>query len=146
VPLLSLARSIIKSAIADKDRPADSAYVFTMTGTTAVSGFAKAKRRLDSAIEQLREPVAASQGVEAEVMLPWTVHDLRTTFNMIACERLKIDAAVADRILNHVATATTSKIMRVYNRSELFDERKRALRLWEQLLKSEVIAKADASK
>lgn len=146
VPLLPLARSIIKSAIADEDRPADSAYVFTTTGSTAVSGFAKAKRRLDSAIEQLRESAAADQGTEAEVMLPWTVHDLRTTFNTIACERLKIDAAVADRILNHVATATTSKIMRVYNRSELFDERKRALRLWEQLLKNEVVAKADASK
>lgn len=142
VPLLPLVRSIIKSAIRDSDRPKGSEYVFTTTGDTPVSGFTKAKRRLDAAIAELREEAAAEQGREVEPMLPWTIHDLRTSFNTMACERLKIDANVADRILNHVATATTSKIMRIYNRSELFDERKHALRLWEQLLKNEVIAKA----
>lgn len=146
VPLLPLARSIIKSAMCDKDRPEESVFVFTTTGKTAVSGFAKAKRRLDAAIEKLRADAAAEKGEEVEPMLPWTIHDLRTTFNTHACERLKIDAAVADRILNHVATATTSKIMRIYNRSELFEERKRALRLWEQLLKNEVIAKVGRAK
>ncbi|API58791.1 hypothetical protein BSL82_05270 [Tardibacter chloracetimidivorans] len=142
VPLLPMARSIITSALGDADRLKESAYLFTTTGETPVSGFAKAKRRLDGAVEKHREEMAAKQGREVEPMLPWTIHDLRTTFNTIACERLKIDANVADRILNHVATATTSKIMRVYNRSELFEERKRALRLWEQWLEKEVVAAA----
>jgi hypothetical protein len=35
---------------------------------------------------------------------------------------------------NHVATATTSKIMRVYNKSELFEPRKRVLRQWAELI------------
>ena len=69
----------------------------------------------------------------------WRLHDLRTTFNTHSCERLKVDAAVADRILNHVATATTSKIMRVYNKSELFEERKVALQAWERLLSDDVL-------
>jgi len=141
VPLLQLVRSIIKTATRDADRPKKSEYVFTTTGETPVSGFAKAKRRLDAAIDDLRQKAAAEEWREVEPMLPWTIHDLRTSFNTMACERLKIDAHVVDRILNHVAADTTSKIMRVYNRSELFDERKHALRLWEHLLKTNVITK-----
>jgi len=75
----------------------------------------------------------------------WTLHNLRTSFNTQACERLKVDAAVADRTFNHVATATTSKIMRVYNKSELFEERKAALQAWEKLLSAEVIPAIDPS-
>jgi integrase len=69
----------------------------------------------------------------------WTFHDLRTTFTTLACEKLGVDAAVADRILNHVASATTSKIMRVYNKSELFEQRRSALFAWESLVREQVI-------
>ena len=41
----------------------------------------------------------------------WTFHDLRTTFNYLTCAVLEIDAHVADRILEHVAIATTFKVM-----------------------------------
>jgi len=47
---------------------------------------------------------------------------------------------VADRILNHVATATRSKVMRVYNKSELFEPRRKALCDWAKLLTERVIA------
>ena len=69
----------------------------------------------------------------------WTVHDLRTTFNTHACEVLDVPAHVADRILNHVATATRSKIMRVYNKCELFEPRCEALNAWASLLRECVI-------
>ena len=75
----------------------------------------------------------------------WTFHDFRTTFTTLACEELGIDAAIADRILNHVASATTSKIMRVYNKSELFEQRRRALFAWEDLVRSRVIGEAPAT-
>jgi hypothetical protein len=55
----------------------------------------------------------------------------------LACEILEADIAVVDRILNHVATATTSKIMRVYNKSELFEPRRRVLRAWAALIEAE---------
>lgn len=142
VPLSALSREIIKAAIADSERPADSDYVFSTTSETSVSGFSKARKRLDAAIKTAREKVAALEGAEAEEMPHWVLHDLRTTFNTHACERLGVDAAVADRILNHVATATRSKIMRIYNRSELYEPRKSALASWAELLKREVI-KAD---
>lgn len=139
VPISALSRSIIKAAIADPDRPADSPFVFTTTSKTSVSGFSKARKRLDEAIDEARKKVARDKGSEAEEMPHWVLHDLRTTFNTHACERLGIDAAVADRILNHIATATRSKIMRIYNRSELYEPRKHALAAWANLLESEVI-------
>ncbi len=80
---------------------------------------------------------AAQAGADpqaCEMMLPWTIHDLRTTFNAHACDILNVPPDVADRILNHVATATRSKVMRVYNKSELFEPRCQALVAWEGLL------------
>lgn len=140
VPLSPLARSIIIEALANPLRPKDAPFLFTTTGMTPVSGFAKAKRRLDVAIGRARAKKAAELGVEAAAMPHWTIHDLRTTFNTHACEQLGIEAAVADRILNHVASATTSKIMRVYNRSEMFEQRRNALCAWASLLQSTVVA------
>jgi integrase len=142
VPLSPLARSIIVEASNAPARPKGSPFVFTTTGTSPVSGFAKAKRRIDEAIGRARAKEAAERGVGAVPMPHWTVHDLRTTFNTHACEQLGIEAAVADRILNHVASATTSKIMRVYNRSEMFEQRRNALCAWGNFLKAKVISGA----
>lgn len=138
VPLSALSRSIIKAAISDPERPGESPFVFTTTAETSVSGFSKARKRLDDAILDARKKAAAERGEEAAEMPHWVLHDLRTTFNTHACERLGIDAAVADRILNHMATATRSKIMRIYNRSELYEPRKQALAAWADLLNEEV--------
>lgn len=145
VPLSPLARSIIKEALADPDRPKDSPFVFSTTGETPVSGFAKGKRRLDKAIADARAKAAEAAGAEPQVMPHWTIHDLRTTFNTHACERLNVDAIVADRILNHVASATTSKIMRVYNKSELFEPRRAALCAWASLIETDVLNSAPAN-
>lgn len=139
IPLSALARSIIQEAISHPDRPKDSKFVFSTTSETSVSGFSKAKKRLDSEIHAARVKRASEQGVEVVEMPHWVLHDLRTSFNTLACDVLGVDAHVADRILNHVATATTSKVMRIYNRSELFEPRKKALCAWAALLEREVI-------
>lgn len=143
VPLSPLARSIIVEAMEHKDRPKDSKFVFSTTGETSVSGFTKAKRRIDKAVHAARIKRAEEAGQEAETvehMPHWTVHDLRTTFNTHACEILGVPPHVADRILNHVATATRSKIMRVYNKSEMFEARQKALCDWADLLSSRVMS------
>lgn len=142
VPLSQLAREVIAKALNDPARPADSPFVFSTTGISPVSGFAKAKRRIDEAIERSRAKQAEEHGTELAAMPHWTVHDLRTTFNTHACDQLGIAAAVADRILNHVASATTSKVMRIYNRSEMFEPRRDALRAWENFLRAKVISAA----
>lgn len=138
VPLSPLARSIIKDAVEHAARPSNSEFVFTTTGNTSVSGFAKAKRRLDKLIAESREKAGQGGPEPARGMPHWTLHDLRTTFATIACEDLAVDAAVADRILNHVASSTTSKIMRTYNKSELFDARRQALNAWADYLSANV--------
>lgn len=143
VPLSPLARSLLSSAIADESRPQDSDLVFTTTGETPVSGYSKAKKRLDTLIQEMRKYAAAEKGSQPIAMEHWTLHDLRTSFNTIACEDLLVDAAVADRILNHVATATTSKVMRIYNKSELFEPRKRALEAWCEFLDEHVVRPAE---
>lgn len=145
IPLSSMARSIIIEALSHPARPKKSRFVFTTTAETSVSGFSKAKKRLEGEVQAARSKLAAERGEEAIPMPHWTIHDLRTTFNTLACDVLNIDANVADRILNHVATATTSKVMRIYNRSELFEPRKRALREWAELLEREVAKKPSAA-
>lgn len=140
VPLSRLARSIIVEAKDDPARP-KSAYLFSTTGETAVSGFAKAKRRLDQAIADARTKAALSVGTDPEPMPAWVAHDLRTTFATLACDRLGIDPAVADRCLNHVASATSSKLLRTYNRSEMFEQRKAALAAWGSLLEAEIVGR-----
>ena len=142
VPLSPLAVSIIREAIAAPDRPKNSAFVFSMTGDTSVSGYAKAKRRLDRIIHENRIENAEAEGRPLVAMVHWTIHDLRTTFSTLACEVMGADMAVTDRILNHVATATRSKIMRVYNKSEMFEPRKRVLREWAALIEREVAARS----
>jgi integrase len=142
VPLSPLARKLIEEALAAPERPKTSPFVFSMTGDTPVSGYAKAKRRLDRIIHEMRIETAELAGREVVAMEHWTIHDLRTTFSTLASEVLGADIAIVDRILNHVATATTSKIMRVYNKSELFEPRKRVLREWAELIEREAAARA----
>ena len=142
VPLSPLARRLIVEAMSSPDKPARSPYVFSMTGDTSVSGYSKAKRRLDAIIQEKRELAAKADDREAVPMVHWTMHDMRTTFSTLACEVLGAEISVVDRILNHVATATTSKIMRVYNKSELFEPRKRVLREWAELIEREVAKRA----
>lgn len=155
VPLSPLARSIIKEALADDARPLDGTdengrtkpnpYLFSTTGYSPVSGFAKGKRRLDAAIAEARGKAAEAGGREPEPMPDWVIHDLRTTFATMACDRLAIDPAVADRCLNHTASATTSKIMRTYNRSDRYDERRAALNAWANFIETEVLGRGGSN-
>lgn len=139
VPLSALAVDIIRDAMDDPARPKESQYLFSTTGETSVSGFRKARTRLDRYIDEARAEKAASVGARHVPMPHWTIHDLRTTFATQAAEILQIDIAVVDRMLNHVATATTSKVARIYNMSELFEQRREASNLWADLLERNVI-------
>ena len=58
VPLSAPARAIVEAALAD--RPDASAFIFSTTGLTAVSGWSKAKTRLDRTVDKLR----AGRGAE----------------------------------------------------------------------------------
>lgn len=141
VPLSALATRLIRQVLDDPERPKDSRFLFTTTGATSVSGFRKAKDRLDRYIQEAREQVALQTGQTPVEMPHWRVHDLRTSFATQAADVLHIDIAVVDRMLNHVATATTSKVARIYNMSELFEQRREASNAWAALLEREVIGR-----
>ena len=139
VPLAPAAVTLLTDAL--KKRPKDAPLVFTGTGTTPVSGWSKAKSRLDALIVANRAQKAAEAGEEPMPLRPWRLHDLRRSFATVACDVLHVDPAIADRCLNHVGAATTSTVARVYGRSEMFDQRKSALLAWVQLV--ETTAKPD---
>lgn len=126
VPLSASARTIIEAALAQ--RPEGSPFLFSTTGLRPVSGWSKAKSRLDDVIAKAR--LRRNLGP----MAPWRLHDLRRSFATAACDLLTVDPAVADRCLNHVGASTTSTISRVYGRNEMFAQRADALRRWAALV------------
>jgi integrase len=99
---------------------------FTTTGKSPISGFSKAKRRLDAAMLKAKR---AELGARKDDAIPgWTLHDLRrTTTTGIA--KLKFPPHVVDKVLNHVSGAIRG-VAAIYNRFEYLDERRAALEAW----------------
>jgi integrase len=127
MPLAPLARQVLTEALAARSVKGE--FVFSTTGETPVSGWSRAKSRIDKLICERRR----RRGVLAD-MPPWRIHDLRRTFATAACDVLQIDPAVADRCLNHVGASTTSTVSRIYARNEMFEHRRDALVRWAELL------------
>jgi integrase len=126
IPLSASARVVVEEAL--KLRPQGSRFLFSTTTDSAVSGWSRAKTRLDRFISQSR------QAKGRESIEPWRLHDLRRSFATSACDALGVDPAVADRCLNHVGAATSSTISRVYARNEMYDQRADALRRWAEFI------------
>jgi integrase len=113
-----------------------SPYLFTTTGEWPVSGFSKAKVRLDTyMLEQLRaELEAAGKDPDKACIDGWILHDLRRTA-ATGMARLNIAPHVVDRILNHVS-GTIRGVAAVYNRHAYLEERKSALEAWARYVES----------
>jgi hypothetical protein len=94
--------------------------VFTTTGDTPVSGFSKAKHRLDALMRK-------ELGRE---LSPWRVHDIRRTVSTLMAEDLSIDEGVIDRIQNHI-TGISGGLKGVYQRQEYRPKRRAALIAWD---------------
>jgi integrase len=105
--------------------PRVEALVFTSTGSTPVSGFSRAKLRVDAAmLAAKREEL----GEHCEPIPNWVLHDLRRT-TTTGLARLGFPPHVVDKILNHVS-GTIRGVAAVYNRFEYFEERRAALEAW----------------
>src|SRR5439155_278844 len=118
--------------IGDKD------FLFTTTGETAVSGFGRARERLDAVMVELRkaELIAAGKAAAAEKakVEPFTLHDLRRSAAS-GMAALGIAHHVVDRVLGHTA-GKISGVARIYNRHEYAGERKAALEAWSRHVES----------
>ncbi|MFY9959146.1 tyrosine-type recombinase/integrase [Bradyrhizobium sp.] len=119
-------------------------FVFSVTGDDAVSGFSRAKDRIDAAMKKLRRRELRLPETDDElrrhldipkrrplpVEIPhWTLHDLRRTAVTKMAEDLKIAPHIVDKILNH-ASGTIRGVAAIYNRAQYLDERRAALEAW----------------
>jgi len=100
--------------------------VFTTTGATGVSGYSRAKERLDAAmLRAARQPEDGALPVEIP---SWTLHDLRRTA-ATGMAALNFPPHVVDKILNHTS-GTIRGVARIYNRHLYLKERTAALDAW----------------
>ena len=112
VPLSPLAIDIVERL------PREGAYVFSTTGTTPVSGFSKAKVRLDTLLD----------------IADWRLHDLRRTAASGMAE-IGIQPHVIEKVLNH-SNGQVSGVAAVYNRHAYRQEKVHALCAWGRALET----------
>ena len=118
VPLNAPAMSIL-SGLATGETWPKKGLIFTTTGDTAVSGFSRAKARLDELIAELNDKQAIP---------PWRLHDLRRTL-ATGLQRLGVRFEVTEAVLNHVS-GSKSGIAGVYQRHDWKQEKRDALTAW----------------
>ena len=94
-------------------------YVFTTRGDRPISGYSKAKARLDKAV------VAARQEDGLPALDPWTIHDLRRTVGT-GLGKLGVSRFIIGRVLNHADRTVTG----IYDRHEYLEEKRRSLDTW----------------
>jgi integrase len=119
VPLTRTARELIHR------QPRIGPHVFTTTGSTPISGWSKAKRKLDARMEELG---LEEQGKDFKLK-PWGLHDLRRTA-VTRMSELGIRPDVVEQVVNHVS-GHRGGVAGIYNRSTLLPERRAALERWE---------------
>jgi len=104
-------------------------HVFTTDGERdrPVSGFSRAKRRLDAAMIAAQARGLAPGRLPVEIP-EFILHDLRRTA-ATGMAKMKIPPQVVDKILNH-RTGTIRGVAAIYNRYEYGEERAAALAAW----------------
>ena len=120
LPLPGAAMAIIEGMKAERFANCD--FIFSTTGRSPISGFAKLKKQLDKLI-------AAGN---SEPIAPWRLHDLRRT-GASKMPRLGVDLPAVEKILNHTS-GSFAGIVSVYQRHRYLDEMRGALEAWAAFL------------
>ena len=114
VPLSPEARAVLDGV----PRLVGSRWIFTTTGVSPTSGFAKGKARLDRLMaESARKEIPE-----------FVIHDLRRTAAS-GMARLAIAPHIIESVINH-RSGIVSGIARVYNRNDYLGEKRAALEAW----------------
>lgn len=103
-------------------RPSTSGVFFSTNGGTPVSGWSRAKQRLDAA---MLAAMRSEHGADAAIR---RLHDLRRTA-VTGMAELGIAPPVIEQTVNH-SSGTRAGVAGIYNRSELMDDRRAALEHW----------------
>jgi integrase len=103
--------------------------VYTTTGKTSVSGYSKAKAKLDSKMLGIARQAALDASQEPlEAIATWRVHDARRTL-ATGLQRLGVRFEVTEAVLNHVS-GSRSGVAGVYQRHGWGPEKRAALEAW----------------
>jgi integrase len=116
VPLAAQARALIPNG--------NSAFVFTTTGTSPISGWSKVKTRIDKA---MLAAARKEKGNEVTIK-PWRLHDLRRTA-ATQMNEIGIAPHIVEAVLNHIS-GVKGGVAGTYNHSILLPERRIALKRW----------------
>ncbi len=119
LPLSALAVHELAALKGKGDKWPRKGLLFSTTGKTPVSGFSRAKARLDAEIAKLNE---------GETLEPWRLHDLRRTL-ATGMQRLGVRFEVTEALLNHVSGAK-SGVAGVYQRHDWAKEKRTAIEAW----------------
>jgi integrase len=123
IPLSDLALTVLDSlAATSPDRWPSQGLVLTTTGATSISGYSRAKRRLDKAV------LALTTRLELPTPKPWRLHDLRRTL-ATGLQKQGVRLEVTEAVLNHVSGSRRG-IVGVYQRYNWQDEKRVALQAW----------------
>lgn len=149
VPLSDGALEILK-ALPKIQRKADpktgvrpSPFLFTTTAETPISGFSKAKSRLDRSILEITKKEASEAGCDPATLAGWRLHDLRRSFGN-GLQRIGIKTEVIESALNHVS-GTKSGIVGVYQTYKYGPEVRSAMEAWDRHVASVVSQDSSAT-
>ncbi|HXW21297.1 MAG TPA: site-specific integrase, partial [Rhodomicrobium sp.] len=107
-------------------------YVFTTTdGERPVSGFSKAKARLDAIVGDLRAKEAAGKESDEKIAPPWRFHDLRRTMRT-HLSALPVQDLVRELVIAHRKPG----LHRVYDQHAYREEKQEAMKLWDARLRA----------
>jgi integrase len=102
-------------------------FIFTTTGKSPVSGFTRAKERVDRLmIETANRTLTAS--ADPVAIPPFTIHDLRRTA-ATGMAGLRFPPHVVEAVLNH-RSGTRRGVAGVYNRFNYAEEKRAAIEAW----------------
>jgi integrase len=132
VPLSSLALDILceakeaaRALFGELEDGEPGKYVFTTRRDRPISGYSKAKRRLDRTIAEARSDAGLPE------MGHWRIHDLRRTVGT-GLGKLGISRFIIGRVLYHADRTVTG----IYDRYEYLAEKRHALEAWGQHLEN----------
>jgi integrase len=104
---------------------------FSGSGENPVSGFSRAKTRLDAMMLAIAQRQAEESGTDPDevTVAPWRLHDARRTL-ATGLQRLGVRLEVTEAVLNHTSGASRSGIVAVYQRHTWGPEKRAALDAW----------------
>lgn len=131
IPLSPPALEILRNLPHIEDKRGLARLVFTTSGETPVSGWTRAKTRLDGEITKRRREVAVKAGDDAESAKPlggWRIHDLRRTV-ATGLQKLGVRLEVTEAVLGHTSGSRRG-VVGVYQRHRYDPEKRAALNKW----------------